>query len=367
MSQTFVNINNSESYTEPLPFQHFVGDYSSMSNPTNIPSATTPSQCDIECRNNASCEVWKFENFNSDLTIAGATLNNPTAICMTRLRGNGYDYADGELVHEDILICDTNNNVIRKLIKPKSDSVLSYYSIQTLRTPLLNKPTGIYCHRTNDKNNIIEYLYVCDTDNHVVRKIHFNGVDETIIAGTFGVSGYTGDHGPATSATLNKPTGIVCSDYFAYFYVCDSLNNAIRKIDRIHNNILTFIGDQRFFDYDFPDVGVSYIYSLNSPISIAIHEYEPYAYLYVLQNNSILKFSIHDSTSTSNPIFLSGINSSSMDIDNLGYVYINNINTNEVIKYDSTGQIIYSIGGFSNIKGICLDLNIEDNLSLIHI
>ena len=47
-------------------------------------------------------------------------------------------------------------------------------------------------------------LYVCEAKNHTVRKIDMVTKTITTVAGT-GESGYTGDGGPATSATMNEP------------------------------------------------------------------------------------------------------------------------------------------------------------------
>src|SRR5258708_7865928 len=46
-------------------------------------------------------------------------------------------------------------------------------------------------------------LYICDMDNHVVRKVARDGVISTV-AGT-GRRGYSGDGGPALQAELNEP------------------------------------------------------------------------------------------------------------------------------------------------------------------
>ena len=46
-------------------------------------------------------------------------------------------------------------------------------------------------------------LYICDTYNHVIRRMDQNG-NITTVAGT-GQKGYSGDGGPATQARLNEP------------------------------------------------------------------------------------------------------------------------------------------------------------------
>jgi sugar lactone lactonase YvrE len=71
-------------------------------------------------------------------------------------------------------------------------------------------------------------LYIADTNNNRVRKVSPTGTITTF-AGT-GISGYSGDGGPATSATLNAPTAVVL-DGAGNILIGDNGNGAIRKVD----------------------------------------------------------------------------------------------------------------------------------------
>ena len=70
-------------------------------------------------------------------------------------------------------------------------------------------------------------LYIGDNGNYRIRKVNTSGIISTI-AGN-GNSGYSGDGGPAIAATFLDPHG-VCSDASGNLYVADRYANRIRKI-----------------------------------------------------------------------------------------------------------------------------------------
>lgn len=80
-------------------------------------------------------------------------------------------------------------------------------------------------------------VYFTDTYNNRIRKLS-NGVITTF-AGT-GNAGYSGDLGPATSATFDGPSSIV-RDSLGNFYVADENNLVVRKID-VSGNISLYAG-----------------------------------------------------------------------------------------------------------------------------
>ena len=55
-------------------------------------------------------------------------------------------------------------------------------------------------------NSYLGNVYIADTSNHRIRKATTSTGIITTIAGT-GTSSYSGDNGPATSATLYLPSG----------------------------------------------------------------------------------------------------------------------------------------------------------------
>jgi len=71
-------------------------------------------------------------------------------------------------------------------------------------------------------------LYIADAQNQVIREVSKAGVI-TVVAGTEATEGYSGDNGPATSATLDTPTGIAV-DANGNIFIADSHNNRIREV-----------------------------------------------------------------------------------------------------------------------------------------
>lgn len=69
-------------------------------------------------------------------------------------------------------------------------------------------------------------LYIADFGNNRIRRVSAGTI--TTFAGT-GIAGFSGDAGPAASAQLNQPTGIAL-DAAGNLYIADSANNRIRKV-----------------------------------------------------------------------------------------------------------------------------------------
>jgi len=82
-------------------------------------------------------------------------------------------------------------------------------------------------------------IYIADSENNRIRKVAPNGIITTV-AGT-AKSGYSGDNGPATSASLAFPTSAVV-DTAGNIYIADAANFVIRKIDT-NGIITTFAGN----------------------------------------------------------------------------------------------------------------------------
>jgi len=98
----------------------------------------------------------------------------------------------------------------------------------------LNKPSGVAVDATGN-------IYIADTLNQRIRKVDVSTGDITTIAGN-GTQGYSGDGGPAASASLKNPSG-VAFDATGNIYIADTYNNRIRKVDASTGDITTVAGN----------------------------------------------------------------------------------------------------------------------------
>ncbi len=82
-------------------------------------------------------------------------------------------------------------------------------------------------------------LYFAETANHVIRKVDTTG-HITTIAGN-GTQGFSGDAGPAPSATLDSPAGLAL-DTASNLYIADTHNHRIRKLNLATGTLTTIAG-----------------------------------------------------------------------------------------------------------------------------
>ena len=97
----------------------------------------------------------------------------------------------------------------------------------------LSKPRGIAIDQVGN-------AYIADTDNHSIRKVAASNGTITTIAGT-GVSGFSGDGGPAVDATLSDPEAVVL-DGSGNLYIADQ--RRVRKLSLATGLITTVAGNE---------------------------------------------------------------------------------------------------------------------------
>ncbi len=83
-------------------------------------------------------------------------------------------------------------------------------------------------------------VYIADQSNHAIRKVALNGTIATVIGN--GTSGFSGDGGPGSGATLNSPASVAI-DVAGNLYIADSGNNRVRKVNASTGIISTVVGN----------------------------------------------------------------------------------------------------------------------------
>ena len=132
-------------------------------------------------------------------------------------------------------------------------------------------------------------VYIADYTNDVIRKVNTLGIISTII-GT-GSAGFSGDGGPATAAELEGPSGVIV-DKTGNVYVTDFHNNRIRKIDT--SGIITTIAGTGTAGFS-GDGGPAIAAQLNNPSDLVIDD-NGNLIIADLYNNRIRKFNTKDIT-----------------------------------------------------------------------
>ncbi len=85
------------------------------------------------------------------------------------------------------------------------------------------------------------HLYIGDLENANVRVVALStGIIQTL-AGHAGITGYSGDGGPATAATFNEVDAVAC-DSSGHLYIADANNASIRVVDLTTGIINTIAG-----------------------------------------------------------------------------------------------------------------------------
>ena len=181
--------------------------------------------------------------------------------------------------HGSVYIADTGNNLVLQytpdgqLTVVAGNGIAGFSGDGGLATSAsLNYPGGVAVDSAGN-------LYIADSNNSRIRKV--SGGTITTIAGD-GAYGYSGDTGPATSASLQFPEGVAV-DSAGNLYIADMENNRIRKVSGGTITTIAGKGDQGFSG----DGGPATAASLNFPSGVAV---DSAGNLYIAdQNNSRIR------------------------------------------------------------------------------
>jgi sugar lactone lactonase YvrE len=158
-----------------------------------------------------------------------AQLYHPTGVTVDPL-GNFY-------------VADKDNRVIRKIDAEGIISTVAgtgeggYGGDGGLATQARLYPTALALDSLGD-------IYIADKWNDRVRRLDRHGIITTV-AGK-GVSGYSGDGGPATEAELCEPSGVAI-DTIGNLYIADTCNYRIRRVDT--NGMISTVAGTGEFGY----------------------------------------------------------------------------------------------------------------------
>ena len=213
-------------------------------------------------------------------------------------------------------------------------------------------------------------LYVADQANNRIRKVNFNGISLSVVGN--GYKTYAGDGGAATNASLNGPFGVTF-DAFGNTYIADTGNNRIRKVDTYGiiitvagNGISTFAGDG----------GAATSASLAGPTGVT---FDAFGNMYIADtaNDRIRKVDTNGiiTTVVGNGIFgFSGDGAAATNaslylpyggaFDASGNLYIPDEQNNRIRKVDTNG-IITTVAGNGN-HGCSGDNGAATNASLFN-
>jgi len=168
---------------------------------------------------------WGYDSDEDGGPATEALLNWPADVALDE---------DGELY-----IADEYNNRIRKV---DADGIITTVAG-------MKRPTLEVGEEEEDNDNVGDHgpaasallnrpsgvtldeegnLYIADRNHHRIRKVNAEGIITTIAG--MADEGFSGDEGPAASAQLYGPNGVAV-DEGGYVFIADTGNNRIRQID----------------------------------------------------------------------------------------------------------------------------------------
>ncbi len=192
-------------------------------------------------------------------------------------------------------------------------------------------------------------LYVADTASHRIRKVNPDGKISTVAGGVG--AGFSGDGGPATSASLNIPTGVTV-DAAGNLYIADNFNNRIRRVSP--NGTITTVAGNGVAAFS-GDGGPATAASLNRPSAVAV---DGGANLYIAEevNRRIRKVTPQGTISTVAGGGTGGDGSLAtmadlgtprgIAVDRAGNLYIADTPGNRIRKVGLDGKIFLFAGAF---------------------
>lgn len=140
-----------------------------------------------------------------------------------------------------LYVCDCDNHAVRRIDRDGRISTVAGTGTKGYAgdggpavRARLNEPYEV---RFDPAGNLL----VVERMNHCVRRVDAKTGVISTVAGTGGKPGFGGDGGPATAALFNQPHSIAV-DGAGNLFVCDILNHRVRRVDAATGVVTTFAG-----------------------------------------------------------------------------------------------------------------------------
>ncbi len=170
----------------------------------------------------------RFANYDKT-PVSTALLKNPSCVYVTQ--------------QKEIYVCDgdgiglNSDTVIQRIVKDTISSVTSVSGSTADGLPAkftkVNTPSCVFVTEWNGE------VFVCDSGNHVIRKMYTNGT-MVIVAGVLGDFSFNGAV-DALQATLHFPSSVYVTSQNE-LYIADTNNDLIRRVFLNNGSISTIAG-----------------------------------------------------------------------------------------------------------------------------
>ncbi len=197
-------------------------------------------------------------------TIAGTDFHFPTGSLSAVNAPLGDVLAVAVDPSGNVLTADPNNQQVFRItpggtLRPVAGNGIAGFSGDggPAAFASLNNPQGV-------ATDLAGNIYIPDVFNNRIRKVSTNGIITTV-AGN-GMQGFSGDGGPAASASINIDYGGLAVDAAGNIYIADDLNHRVRKVS---NGIITTVAGNGTLGY-YGDGDPATSAALNGPSHVAL-------------------------------------------------------------------------------------------------